>query len=207
MTSIPRPVKRVADLMATFRPWWALCGGWAVDAWIGQQTRDHVDIDIVTFVDDQRAVFEQLADWNLIAHDALVDQETKDPWDGRQLVLPAHVHAHSDNDLELEVLINERSHDDWFLSAEPPIVVPISNATALSAWGIPTVVPEILLFYKGTAYFGDVEMTKRRSHDDVDFETLRDRLDRDERTWLRDSISRLYPNHPWLERLSDRDQP
>jgi disulfide oxidoreductase YuzD len=49
-------------------------------------------------------------------------------------------------------------------------------------------------------------MTKRRSHDDVDFETLRDRLARDERTWLRDSISRLYPNHPWLERLSDLDQ-
>jgi hypothetical protein len=58
------------------------------------------------------------------------------------------------------------------LSAEPAIVVPISSATALSPWGIPTVVPEILLFYKGTAYFGDVEMTKRRSHDDVDFETL-----------------------------------
>lgn len=47
-------------------------------------------------------------------------------------------------------------------------------------------------------------MTKRRSHDDVAFETLRDRLDRDERTWLRDSISRSFPNHPWLERLSDR---
>jgi hypothetical protein len=41
---------------------------------------------------------------------------------------------------------------------------------------------------------------------DVDFETLRDRLDRDERAWLRDSVSRLYSNHPWLERLSDQDQ-
>jgi hypothetical protein len=95
----------------------------------------------------------------------------------------------------------------WVLSAEPAIAVPVSRATARSLWGIPTVVPEILLFYKGTAYFGDVEMTKRRSHDDVDFEPLRDRLDRHGRTWLRDSISRLYPNHPWLERLSDRDQP
>jgi hypothetical protein len=44
------------------------------------------------------------------------------------------------------------------------------------------------------------------SDGDVDFETLRDRLDLDERTWLGDSISRLYPNHPWLERLSDKDQ-
>ena len=56
MTSIPRPVVRVAELMATFRPWWALCGGWSVDAWIGEQTHDHVDTDIVTFADDLRAV-------------------------------------------------------------------------------------------------------------------------------------------------------
>jgi hypothetical protein len=91
--------------MSIFRSWWALCGGWAVDAWIGEQTRDRVDIDIATFAGDRRP------------------------------------------DLERHCAI---------------------------AVGIPTVVPEILLFYKETAYFGDVEMTKRRSHDDVDFETLRD---------------------------------
>ena len=81
MKSIPRPVVRVAELMSTFRPWWALCGGWAVDAWIGEQTRDHVDIDMATLPDDQRAVFEQLSGWNLIAHDAIVDQETTEPWE------------------------------------------------------------------------------------------------------------------------------
>ncbi|HYZ13570.1 MAG TPA: hypothetical protein VFA08_08195 [Actinomycetota bacterium] len=26
------------------------------------------------------------------------------------------------------------------------------------------------------------------------------------RAWLRDSISSLYPNQPWPERLSDQDQ-
>jgi len=206
VTSVPRPVTRIAELMSTFRPWWALCGGWAVDAWLAEQTRDHVDIDIVTFADDQRTVFEHLEHlrgWRLVAHDALVDQETTVPWDGRHLVLPAHVHARSGDDLELEVLINERSHDEWVLSRTHRIAVPISSTTRVSPWALPTVVPEILLFYKATAYFGDAEMTERRSHDDVDFETLRDRLERDERTWLRDSISRLYPNHPWLERLSD----
>ena len=112
-----------------------------MDAWIGEQTRDHVDIDIVTFVDDQRALFEQLSSWNLIAHDAIDDQETTEPWDGGRLVLPAHAHAYSDGDLELEVLISERAHDEWVLSAEPPIVVPVSSATARSPCGIPTVFP------------------------------------------------------------------
>ena len=104
----------------------------------GRADNDHVDIDIATFTDDQGAVFEQvfeqLSGWNLIAHDAIVDQETTEPWDGRRLVLPAHVHAHSDADVELEVLINERTHDEWVLNAEPAIVLPISTATALSPW-------------------------------------------------------------------------
>ena len=69
--------------------------------WIGEQTRDHVDIDIATFADDQRAVFEQPSGCNLIAHDALVDQETTEPWDGRRLVLRAHVHARSHDDIDL----------------------------------------------------------------------------------------------------------
>ena len=117
MTSIPRPVDRMAELMSTFRPWWALCGGWAVDTWIGERTRT-----------------------------ATSSSRCSSP----------------------------------------------SDRTTSGS-------------YKGTASFGDAEMTKRRSHDDVDFETLRDRLDRDERTWLRDSVSRLYSNHLWLERLSDQD--
>jgi hypothetical protein len=203
MTDVPGPVARVAEVMSSFRSWWALCGGWAVDAWLGEETRDHVDVDITVFEHDQRAVFEQLAGWNVIAHDAMVDQETTVPWDGRRLVLPAHVHARSDDALELEVLVNTRSGDEWVLDAEPAIGVPISAATAVSPWGLPTVVPEILLFYKGTAYFGDEEMTKRRSHDDVDFEALVGRLIPAERAWLREAVSVRYPNHPWLPRLSE----
>ena len=49
MTPVPETLARVADLMSAFRPKWSLCGGWAADAWLGRQTRDHADIDIAVF--------------------------------------------------------------------------------------------------------------------------------------------------------------
>jgi hypothetical protein len=202
VTSIPDPVARVAALMSTFRQWWCLCGGWAVDAWLGRQTRDHVDVDVAVFDEDQRAIFEQLGGWRLIAHDERVDQETTEPWDGRRLVLPAHVHARSEDGSEFEVLVNERSGDDWILRGEPRITMPLARCVRSSSWDVPTAVPEVLLFYKGTAYFGDEEMRAKRGHDDVDFAALVDRLDRGTRAWLRDAIALLYPDHPWLLRLS-----
>src|ERR1700694_1145532 len=49
-------------------PWW-IAGGWAIDLFVGHQTRPHDDIDIVVLRRDQRAVQEAMADWELWAAD------------------------------------------------------------------------------------------------------------------------------------------
>jgi hypothetical protein len=46
--------------MSSFPAPWALCGGWAIDAWLGRQTREHGDVDVSVFLQDQRALFEHL---------------------------------------------------------------------------------------------------------------------------------------------------
>lgn len=197
--------------MARFAPKWFLCGGWAVDAWVGQQTRDHVDVDITIFEEDQRSIFDHLDGWLLVAHDQEVADDTSEPWDGRRLWLPAHVHAHPEGDelFALEILFNERWNGDWILSRGlqyapelsrgPRIAMPIANCARTSGWGLPTVVPEVLLFYKATAYF---EAKGLRPHDEDDFRALAPLLDEEARSWLQDVVGRLYPGHPWLERLS-----
>ena len=50
-------------------PPWALAGGWAVDAWLGRVTRDHLDVDIAVFANDHQALLEHFAGWQLIGHD------------------------------------------------------------------------------------------------------------------------------------------
>ena len=193
---------RAAGLMSTFRPGWSLCGGWAVDAWLGRQTREHADIDIAAFQDDQHAIFDHLAGWRLIAHDPNVAGDTSERWDGRRLDLPAHIHARSQDRFHLEVLLNERSGRDWIFSREPRIALPLQRCARQSAWGLPTVVPEVLLFYKATVYFGVEELKDRRPQDEPDFLALLPRLTEKQRHWLREAISLVHPGHPWLTQLS-----
>src|SRR5690349_1747396 len=57
-TPVPEAVGYVRDLLTGFGPSWSLCRGWAGDAWLGRQTRDHGDVDIAVFHRDQRAIFE-----------------------------------------------------------------------------------------------------------------------------------------------------
>ena len=214
MTPVPETLARVADLMSAFRPKWSLCGGWAADAWLGRQTRDHADIDIAVFQDDQRAIFDHLAGWQLIGHDNHVADDSSEPWDGRRLDLPAHIHARSHDaapatpgtgrgpGFNLEVLLNERSSRDWIFSREPRIALPLQRCARQSAWGLPTVVPEVLLFYKATVYFGVEELKDRRPQDEPDFLALLPRLTEKQCQWLWEAISLVHPRHPWLTQLS-----
>src|SRR3989304_730045 len=189
MTPVPEPLARVADLMSTFRPKWSLCGGWAVDAWLGRQTRDHADVDIAVFQDDQHAIFDHLAGWQLIAHDNHVAPDSIESWDGRRLDLPAHIHARSHDGFNLEVLLNERSGRDWVFSREPRITMPLRRCAQQSAWGLPTVVPEVILFYKAKGL---------RPHDELDFLALLPHLTAKQCYWLWEAISLVHPGHPWL---------
>jgi hypothetical protein len=206
--------------MSSFRPPWALCGGWAVDSWLGRQTRDHADIDISVFHDDQRALFDHLAGWHLIAHDPNVVGDTTELWDGRRLDLPAHIHARPGDGLNLnalntwvrspgaqprdglnlEIMLNERSGRDWVLSREHGITMATSRCVLRSGWGLPTLAPEVIMFYKATAYAGEEWFTPR-SHDDLDFRALLPLLTGQGRDWLREAIA-IVPAHPWLDRPS-----
>jgi hypothetical protein len=201
MSAIPEHVARLSKLMSTFAAPWALCGGWAVDAWLGRQTRSHQDIDIVVFQEDQRALFDHLAGWAMVAHGPHVQADTDERWDGRHLELPAHVHipaefafdggrVYSKDGFTLEAILNERSGSDWVLSREPTISRELSTCVQQSAWGLPTVVPEVALFFKS------LDLRRR---DKADFSALLPLLTREGRDWLREAIARV--GHPWLAEL------
>jgi hypothetical protein len=204
--------------MSAFPSDWFLCGGWAVDAWLGRLTRDHGDLDITVFEDAQAALFKHLSGWQIVAHDeGLGGGSSSQEWGGRPLTLrrpltlPAHLHCrppekrgHIPEDgilttemgFWLEIVINAREQGEWVLSDEPRVTVSPERCVAKSSWGLPTALPEVLLFFKGTAYEGTRHYLSERDH--VDFERLLPTLSSDQRAWLIETISLVKADHPWL---------
>jgi hypothetical protein len=199
--------------MSTFRSRWFLCGGWAVDAWLGRETREHHDVDVAIFEHDQLAIREHLPEWQLVGHDDNWSGENPifpnvpivptELWDGRRLELPGHVHARAADGFEFELNLNEIDHGDWVFSGEPRIALPLERCVHQSAWGIPAVTPEVIVYYKALPpRWRDEPRTPLREHDERDFATLLPDLTEIQREWLRESISLIEPRHPWLARLS-----
>jgi hypothetical protein len=196
--------------MSTYRAPWALCGGWAVDAWLGGKTRDHGDIDVSVFVQDQYALFQHLEGWQLLAHDPDDPSHDGEWWDGRRrLNHPSHIHARppersgavpaggiatAEDGFFLDLLIDGLSGDEWILSKEPSISVPLERAVRTSPWNLPTLAPEALLFYKSRDL---------RRRDKLDFVALLPHLRGGQRDWLRGAIALV--GHPWLAELSRLD--
>lgn len=207
-------VARVADAMSGYPGRWAFCGGWAVDCWLGRVTRSHLDVDVCVFIEDQEALFAHFADWNLVAHDARTP-ENRDLWTGRPLEMPAHIHGRPPGEenrrlvtqwvtpphknardgLDFDFEFNERADDAWVLSPEHGIAVPFEEAI-IEADGVRVASPEVLAFYKATAYHGNPRYN--RPHDEADFEALLPLLGTESRERVGRWISAVHSGHPWV---------
>jgi hypothetical protein len=218
---VPEEVARLRDLMSSFPEPWALAGGWAVDAWLGRVTRPHLDVDFAIF--DQPALFNYLSGWQLIGHEegAVANQAGADLWDGRPLLPPAHLHGRAPEDsgplperfdhsgmrvlfpndgFWADIQLCERPADKWILNREPRVALPLTDAIRESGWGLPTVAPLAILFLKATMYVG----TKNhlRPHDETDFAALLPLLTGEQRSWLREAVTRVYiGEHPWIGKM------
>jgi hypothetical protein len=197
---VPDAVANLSALMADYPAPWALCGGWAVDAWLGRVTRDHGDDDVSIFADDSVTLFHHLKGWQLVAH-RKGELGTTGFWDGDALAPLSHIHGkfgdgpppESFDNVQgypLDVQIDDREGDDWVLSRDPYISMPLRDAVKQSPWGVPTVVPEVLLFFKSRDL---------RRRDKTDFAALLPVLMPRQRSWLHGAIATL--GHPWLSEL------
>lgn len=202
--NLPAGVLRARELMAGYPHPWALCGGWAVDLWLGGgQTREHGDLDITVFERDIPAAFQHFAGWSLRADDA-TNGMNPEQWDGRKLVLPAHIHAKDNEGFELELIVNSGSGSEWVLSREPLLSYPFEQVAPPHPAGLAVAAPEVLMFYKSRICRGCAGCSaprQLRPHDEADFQALQPLLAPRARAWLRGAMELAEPGHPWLAEL------
>ena len=187
--------QKVARLLEQLRCGWGVAGGWAVDLFVDRVTREHQDIEVAIFREDQLIVQEYLSSlgWSVdcVRHGQLV------PWPaGESLVLPVHEIwcRIPDGPLQrLEVLLNERKANTFVFRRDPRLSIPLDCTFVRSPSGIPVLAPEIVLLYK----------SKRavESKEQLDFGNLLNALNADRRRWLSESLAVIDPGHPWLAAL------
>jgi hypothetical protein len=182
----------VAALMEGFGRPWCIAGGWAIDLFLGRQTRPHKDVEIAIFRDDQHPLFEHLAGWtiNKSTHPG------RAPWHGERLELPIHeLHARRVDD-HIEVLMNERDGELWRYRRNLAVRLPVERLIRRSVVGIPGLTPEVALLYKSKG--------APRPEDAADFANTLAALDTLRRQWLADALHTCDPDNQWLAQI-ERD--
>lgn len=213
---MPADVARVVGLMANFPGRWGLCGGWAADAWLGHISRAHHDVDVVVFEDDQLALRDLLAGWQMVAHDdnwkGTIPIWPNQPipatelWTGRHVDVPGHFHVRSADNFDFEINIAMRDAINWVLHTDPRVAMPVDEAIAISRWGVPTAVPAVVACYKlspevsGSSASG-TKTPQMRPKDEADVRLLLPILTAEHREWLHKSVASLNSGHPWLQQL------
>jgi hypothetical protein len=81
----------------------------------------------------------------------------------------------------------------WTNKRMPGHVAPLEEVTWVAPDGVRYLNPEITLLYKAALH---------RPKDDRDLDRTWPLLDDDARTWLREAVRELHPDHAWLERLA-----
>lgn len=182
--------RKVADWMVGYGRQWGIAGGWAIDLFTGNQTREHSDIEIAISREDQHRLRNYLTDWKF--EKAVNGKLTN--WGNETLVLPIHeLHGkHLNSEDALEVLLNEFEKGKWVFRRESQITYPASSTFLISSLGIPILHPVIVLLYKA-------KNTREKDH--ADFIVVKDTLNVQDKKWLCQALDIHIPGHPWISEL------
>jgi len=195
----PWQPKEVASFFSTLTvPWW-VAGGWALDLFLGEQTRVHEDIDVQILRRDQQEVRIIFSGWDLQGADPEVLPTTWPfrEWKAGQVLSP-NVHdiwCRPDKTAAwtIQLMVGDTLDNDWLFRRDARIRRPLATIGHRTHEGIPYLAPEIQLLYKARA---------PRTKDEADFARTLPALDRESRQWLAQSLALVHPGHVWLTELT-----
>jgi hypothetical protein len=169
---------------------WYVSAGWALDLFLGEQTREHDDLEIGVPSHRFPEVREVLFEFELV----VIGGGKAWPLSPRSLARhhQTWVRERPTGVWRMDLFRESWNDDAWTFRRHPRVRLPAAAVTASTDDGIPFLQPEIVLLYKAKA---------SRPKDEQDFVTVLPHLDAQRRAWLRDALALVHPGHRWLDEL------
>lgn len=170
---------------------WCVVGGWALDLFRGEQTREHGDIEIAI----PAARFPEVRDRvGALAFDAVGDRRI---WENATPDELAHTHQTwlrdpATGQYLLDVFREPHDGDTWICRRDETIRLPYSEIIRHTTDGIPYLAAELVLLFKAK---------HARPKDQIDFEGTLSHLTPHQRCALAGLLTRTHPGHPWIADL------
>lgn len=171
---------------------WCVVGGWAIDLYLGRQTRKHDDLEIAIPRADFARVRNALRGYHLHAVGdgevfALADDELP-PRDKHQ----TWVLDPTAQQWRIDVMLEPGDAHTWVCRRDESIQAPRAGMVGVRD-GVPYLKPQAALLFKAKY---------ARPKDEADFSVSAPTLDAPARIWLRAALQRAHPQHPWIDQLA-----
>ncbi|MFI5916550.1 nucleotidyltransferase domain-containing protein [Dactylosporangium sp. NPDC051541] len=177
----------VAQRLAAVAVPWCFAGGWALDLFLGRQTREHGDVEFAV----PHARFGEVAE-------RFPDVDFHVPVEGVLVPSTPALLAQEHQTWALDRAADRwrfdvfrEPHDGamWICRRDERIRRPYAELIRHDGAGLPFMAPEVVLLFKAKA---------SRDKDARDFAVTLPALDADQRRWLTDALALVHPGHPWL---------
>jgi hypothetical protein len=179
--------RRLADVDA---PWY-VAGGWALDLFLGRQTRRHGDLEIAIPAAEFGAISSLFPGYVFDG----VGQNCLWPDASPEVLAATHqtwLRDPSSGTYVVDVMREPHEGPTWICRHHPTIRLPYAEIICHTADGIPYLRPELALLFKAKY---------ARPKDQADFDGVLPELSPAQRERLAELIGRGYPDHAWLARL------
>lgn len=184
--------EEVAERLAALAAPWCVAAGWALDLFLGEQRREHEDLEIAVPRERFDEVARELAGFDLFV-----------PGEPPGLVRPSSeaalaathqtwVRERETGLWRLDVFREPSDGETWICRRDERIRLPYAELIERTAGGIPYVRPEVVLLFKAKA---------TRPKDEADLDSVLPSLAGEQRRWLAEALGLVHPGHPWLARL------
>ncbi|MED4732003.1 hypothetical protein P9597_28510 [Aneurinibacillus migulanus] len=192
---LPISIKEINQVFSKMTAIWCIAGGEALDLHLGKKSREHSDLDVVIYREQQQDVYQSLSsEWMLYK----AENGKLNPWeDGEFLesINDVWVSKNANSPWSFQIMFIDSVNDNWVYRREKSIKQPKSSIYIRTSEGIPYLKPEIQLLYKAGS-------SKVREKDFKDFQTMLPLLSPEEKKWLKLSLKKQFPEgHNWIRYL------